>query len=632
MRNFILFFLLISASFAGNINIVACGSYSTSGTSNTYYIQNNLVSNGTCLTFQVSASGTKGGSSIIYLQGYNITGNGTGTAISCQPSTGNVNGASCTFRESNNSIITNFERIFFGQSAQYYSTSIQAGILYLQNISSFMNASCGAHPYDNVNAYGKLYVDKNFGVLSNPVSGNCPGVSASAYFQNTTVVNISFNTSITGTLDAYGCNFTNPTFYNYDYFPNTEVGCTYNTWFGKGLASFTMTNNSAIGSPFLTSNKLMSVNGNITGFFLPSVGALTNLTIRGKNLILSDVVYPSANYYMYATSAAYLGNPAASTTNITNVNGKFYYCVGGFCNPITFINQTLFPFFINFPDQVQAVQFTTPYTTLNIWWKQGMVDYLVASTSNNEDQFFSLAPGQVFIFGLNNGSGEVNTTIINTCPLTATTCILVISGNNTYTITPYNNFGDIWADITVSVYPPGGTWFQNDTSLNLTVTSALNDLEYYGMNVYKYFNYTTTTICNVTDNTTSGGMLNCTTSGVGRYTMIPFFKILGRTEYQYAPVTYWQGQGGGLTNISAQLQSGNIIDGWTYTLVLLILSALAVIFISQFTMTGAGLVGAVVFIFGAFLWPSAIVVGGIQLWSVALVTTIMVLFWGARQL
>ena len=387
------------------------------------------------------------------------------------------------------------------------------------------------------------------------------------------------------------------------------------------------------GLVFLTSNKLFNGNVNFTSFnYNSSSGGISYLGNIQNTQFAETLTY--ANWYFNNPLVYFVDGTDVNlypVGNLTMVSSqlKDYHCVGGLCNPLYLINYS-FPFYILYPDFVQTVYLATPYTTLKVYWNQGLSNYLVASSINNQDQYFALQSNGVFNFEIDG----VNTTVTNTCPNIYSICTLNFGANATYNITPYTNLNDVWSDIFYTFTPTiSNNWIVNDTNFTLTIQSVNNDLVYYGLVVVKTFNLTSTVVYNVSVNTSSsGGSLTYQTNGTGRYDFYPFFKITGMQQYNPAGSSIWQGAASGLAALAAQLQSNQLISGWAYAFIALLISALAVIYFSQYSFTGAGIVGAAIFDFFALLWPGASIIGILDLGMIAFITTALTLFWAARSL
>lgn len=141
------------------------------------------------------------------------------------------------------------------------------------------------------------------------------------------------------------------------------------------------------------------------------------------------------------------------------MNGKMYYCVGGYCNPIQIENKTNWPFYINVPDTLSPAQITNNYTELYIYWKQGFDNYLVASSKNSEDSTFYLQPNGFYTMVLNNGTTNTSYNITNSCPSVFSVCAITLlssTGNVSSLLMPTGNC----------------TWSANYTSSNQSAANA----------------------------------------------------------------------------------------------------------------------------------------------------------------
>jgi hypothetical protein len=586
----ILLLLVCGIASATNQNINDCGSYTvTTGnsltlTANITASTGSTITNGACVYISVSQNPD------IYLAGHSITNNGSSATKGIFIDSSYTTVTSSTITIANNTVITGF------------ATGIEI-------------ASANTNPSETINfvsATSKTILNANYSVKITADSlAAVNGLSAICATNTPYVLWLNYSGTLT----------TNPT---------VAVSCNLNPTFVSDSLS--------AGPKFMYSNKIFTFNGAFDFNYTAEENGITYSGTLSKNDSRSAGVgtWYLNNPVVVFNSALEVNAYTGSMTSINSSNFKMYYCVSGLCNPYYFNNTFTKDFYMNFPDFVQTVLYSESYGTLKIWWIQGLTNYLTASSKNSEDKYFAFQQNGQFTFEVCNSGNCTNTTIINNCPSIYTICVLTIGANGTYIVAPIKNYNDLFTDVYWNISPSTrNNWItpeNNNTFFQLYIVSVQNDLEYYGLTVKKYFNYSYTTVFNQTINTsTYGGTLNYTTNGTGRYDFYVFFKVPGIPIYTAPPASVWQGNATGLQALSQQLSSGTLISGWSYVLVSLIISVIAVIMLAGYTFTGAGIVGAVIFDVFAYLWPNA-AVGVIPMWSIALITTVVTLFWAARQI
>lgn len=401
-------------------------------------------------------------------------------------------------------------------------------------------------------------------------------------------------------------------------------------------------NAGTIGNDYLwqSSNKLYYFNTILQNISInTSAGSVftatpNNFSYSTTNLSSNSTVYvPSFEVYFNNATAF---KPNETTSAISGVFMKEYYCVGGLCNPLYSDNTVSFPLYKNVPDTLSAVRFDQAYTTLKFWWVQGNQNYLIAWTKNNEDSYFNLQPNGQYIVEVGNGTNATNTTIINTCPSIYSICQILLSGNGTYSITPISNLNALWQDITYNItFAPAsryGVWSNQTTNLTFTIASANASLQYWGMQVDKYFNGTHSVFFLSNQTNASGGVVQVATNGTGRYVITTWFKSTNFRVYFPQKQTFYISNATGLASIAEKLSAGTLIDGWTYTLLALIITALVVGFISRYTFEGAGFVGLCIFTIFALLYPTAEVMAGVSIFTLDIIMGVMALaMFAVRQ-
>jgi hypothetical protein len=167
----------------------------------------------------------------------------------------------------------------------------------------------------------------------------------------------------------------------------------------------------------------------------------------------------------------------------------------------------------------------------------------------------------------------------------------------------------LFSDISTAFFPTE-VYIVNNTSVIYTVFSSTSSLEYYGM-IINYTNYTNlsniTTSIIYSNNTTSitGGTLNLTVSYYGKYEVTTWFKKSGQNLYYPFIKTFYVMNTTGLMQAGDTLQTSNIISGWAFYFVAVVVSMLVMGFASRYTIDGAGVVGVVTLWGFTMLWPNA---------------------------
>lgn len=213
-------------------------------------------------------------------------------------------------------------------------------------------------------------------------------------------------------------------------------------------------------------------------------------------------------------------------------------------------------------------------------------------------------------------------------PSSTTTLTAVLNQNGT-TIAPLNDFAQVWNDVSYQV-TPAFTFTNTSTNLTLTIASSSSSLQYFGMNVTKYYNGTTTTVySNQQNSSPAGGSLQYTASAVGTYTIQPWFKLQNYSEYEPLPSKVQIGNITGLKTAIDDMNTSKPISGWAWYFIALIVAAVAAGFVSRYTIDGAGFIAlAVLWIFSLiYAEPVVCLAGGLCLTGIHITTvaTVMVL-------
>lgn len=391
---------------------------------------------------------------------------------------------------------------------------------------------------------------------------------------------------------------------------------------GDNLISNTNTTNTL----FWNSNKLFYGNCNLGNGTIYNTSYGFFRTYNNQTFSIQNTSYELFLGYVYSK---YKIADSLTNTNIYNVTGKCYYCIqGGYCNPLYFENYSNFPFIISAPDVLQSITLSNSYDKLRVYWKNGLQDYLIASSVNTQDIYLYLQPNGIYTFEIESGGNITNTTVINTCPTSSTICVLLIQ-NGSYGFTWNINYNQLVRDVSYNLYLENstknitlnGAFIDRDMNITFVISSASAGLSYYGMQVLKYYNGTTTTIYNNNiTNSSAGGNITVQTNGTGKYIIYAWYKHLNYQEYRPVYQQFFIGNKTGLSLISNLISSGTIINDWAYGFVSLILTMIVMAFIARYSLSAAGIGGILIFGFFAFIYPTALLAGGFTMETAWLLT------------
>jgi len=188
-------------------------------------------------------------------------------------------------------------------------------------------------------------------------------------------------------------------------------------------------------------------------------------------------------------------------------------------------------------------------------------------------------------------------------PSLVTSMTIRLRGNNT-NVTILPNYETQWNDVSYNVTP---TAYFNPGGCNATFQVAgggnSSIIEYYGMNITRTYNGTTTTV--ITTNVTTpsnGGLINYTANLTGLYTQTFWFKRVNYTEYMPASRHFVVGNATGMALGGGMV--GTLISPFGFFMLAMVVSICAAGYASRYTIHGAGLVGIIV------LWGFVFLGGG----------------------
>lgn len=222
--------------------------------------------------------------------------------------------------------------------------------------------------------------------------------------------------------------------------------------------------------------------------------------------------------------------------------------------------------------------------------EQGITDYTGSAT-------FFLEPFTLYQMSVQK-SGYVTLTY-DFIPSTTTsvTINLAVGGNQTLELPDYDY---VWNDTSFSL-TPSGYYSRNATNISFTVASSGGKLEYYGMEVTRKYNGTSTVVYsnNITTQP-SGGTVEYEVNTSGNYYIDTWFKHEDYDEYRLLTKTFQNGNTSFMAAREKFLET-NPIGAWGFYFLAVVVAMLAGGFVSRYTIEGAGLASlAVLWIFTLF--------------------------------
>jgi hypothetical protein len=186
--------------------------------------------------------------------------------------------------------------------------------------------------------------------------------------------------------------------------------------------------------------------------------------------------------------------------------------------------------------------------------------------------------------------------------LTSITVVLDSAGTQTLQLP---NFYYKWNDVYYYLSPnvSVGT---NATNITFDIVSNTSTLDYYGMEIKKVVNGTTTTVFSQQINASpSGGTLQYEANDSGQYYIDVWFKDANYSEYSPFTKTFTLTSKSGFLMIRDKLQTNPPISGWTFYFIGVICAMVAGGYAARYTRVGAGIVGILVLAGFTFMWPNA---------------------------
>lgn len=235
----------------------------------------------------------------------------------------------------------------------------------------------------------------------------------------------------------------------------------------------------------------------------------------------------------------------------------------------------------------------TPLTQLQIY-------EITAGASVYQTQTFSFT------------SGATTTTTIT---LQATgTQLNLTSPNQVFNNTPY------------SVSPPNH-YTTTPITIVYSVSSNNSSLLSWGWTI-SAINGTVFTVNSST--VSAGGTMSYYLNTTGVFNVNIWFVGAGFSNYTPSSYVYVYANSTGMAAAQTQLETGTVISGFGYYLIILTLAMMAALFVSQYTLDGAALVGLLVLWVGTMLWPGVIVTdfGGLGI-STFMLTSLVSLVCGS---
>jgi len=244
--------------------------------------------------------------------------------------------------------------------------------------------------------------------------------------------------------------------------------------------------------------------------------------------------------------------------------------------------------------------------------EQGISDF-------NGNAIFYLEPYQFYKFVVEAGGYVVLTFDLTPGADTVLEFKLSQTGGTILNIPTYER---IFNDVSYSILPISN--YQNESfNITYTIASANSELQYYGMNISREFNGTTTQVYNATGTAAGGGVLQYTATLNGTYRVDTWFKHQNYTLYQPPQVSYFLSVKQGLGKVKDLLPG--LMGGWAYFMVAVAVSLIVAGYISRFTIDGAGVMGLMVLWFFTAMNPGAVIMGaaGCSLGTIGCITIVM---------
>lgn len=193
-------------------------------------------------------------------------------------------------------------------------------------------------------------------------------------------------------------------------------------------------------------------------------------------------------------------------------------------------------------------------------------------------------------------------------PSGTTSITLVLAGSNGSVIS-LPTYQRVFNDVSFAISPNNVTFSQPNLTLGFQVVSTNGTIQYYGMQVIKKYNATTTTVYSQNiSGQPAGGLLQYTATDNGEYDVVTWFQSANYSEYRPYTRMYFVGNASGLAYARSLLANDALISGWSYYFIAVIVSAVAAGFVSRYTWEGAGPVGLIVLWIFTLLNPNATIV------------------------
>lgn len=157
------------------------------------------------------------------------------------------------------------------------------------------------------------------------------------------------------------------------------------------------------------------------------------------------------------------------------------------------------------------------------------------------------------------------------------------------------DFENVWNDTSYSLSPSYDSSFGGAMNVSYQVYNSNSSLEYYGMNITRSYNGTTTSVFygNMTTQP-AGGLYSFNTTDPGAYRIDYWFKRQDYDEFHPMSRTFYVGNTSGLADIRQRLLSNPPLSPWGFYFVAVIISTGVAMYVSRFTYEGAGIAGLVV--------------------------------------
>jgi hypothetical protein len=322
---------------------------------------------------------------------------------------------------------------------------------------------------------------------------------------------------------------------------------------------------------------------------VPATTALTNVSTNMTVCIAPSTFNRAATVSEITSATGYL----ASIVSVPLTN----YSAGSMNKTILLIN-TSFGGYYTF---IVSNQYNSPISGATVSITQG-----VTTTSYTTDITGSIYATlvQLNTYTINASASGYNSLSFPFVAGPTTTIPITLTSNGSNIILP--NFSQVFTQDQYSLTPIN-TYIANNTTIIYTVFSN-GTLTGFGMDIVYINNGTQTTVFSDQSTNASGGAFGLYVDQPGLYTVNIWFKDMNYANYTPVPTVYVLGGSGGLVAAKNTFSGNNVISGWAYYFILLVLAMLVGGFVSRYSMEGAVFCGWMLLFIGSYINPDAVVI------------------------